>query len=696
MPGPFYFAWTSASQVWDVSVLREDEQILSVELTESEGKFASLKIEIVNPRVGLLGPSRNLWCWLSWEPNEPGFPIAQPIFHGRLVGVPEQLQGETITIEFVARPDDLQFQKEALASTMRVSPYYDPVWLDERIDDPDTVLEARPALWHCDRVSHDFTFTDIINGEAGTIDVQENEHFYDDVDLSFSEVPLRRVNVTATVTWDQTGEGEVDLTQSMVTAFQDAGSPLPSPLICSLTGDGLFSDWPKALSNIGGGWSTAAGNSIVKATWLKPAYYNKEFTAQDPVPLPTFDEDTGKWTRPLTAVIHPTFTTWAYTAPVHVYSIKFGVAYKASRKRSEVVTFTLEADIQSLFTDAGEDEELRLEFSSDTISDPIDPGDATPLDDPGRNSYFKTPRGAQSFEYLVSVARTRMLSRARAVKLKFVTSWEIAIGLNCKWNVRLFDARLPGMAATGKVINILYKYSIDGISAEVTIGCTIGHGTTVGATATGVPVYVATGYFNPAEVQIWLGTTVSIIPGDITYLDFSNNFPDIDNDDIDFTNMTPETILKDVNQSAVSLTTNADVHTSTSLDNLSSTTGLVVDDVYDITGHGIQAHTTFTYTGSSAGTLSLAGTVEAPGVVVTITREAISSNGITITNGPADQAAALDQATSNSPPDPVETLKANVTRICLDLIPVDGGPFQTEYAQVVSDLGVPQTINLEA
>jgi hypothetical protein len=61
-------------------------------------------------------------------------------------------------------------------------------------------------------------------------------------------------------------------------------------------------------------------------------------------------------------------------------------------------------------------------------------------------------------------------------------------------------------------------------------------------------------------------------------------------------------------EDAVDLTTNANTHTNTTLDSLVSVVGLVVGDVYAITGTGIVAGTTFTYTGSSAGTLSIAAT----------------------------------------------------------------------------------------
>ncbi len=71
---------------------------------------------------------------------------------------------------------------------------------------------------------------------------------------------------------------------------------------------------------------------------------------------------------------------------------------------------------------------------------------------------------------------------------------------------------------------------------------------------------------------------------------------------------------------AVSLTTTTHTHTNTTLDVLASAAGLVVGDIYAVTGTGIPAGTYFTYGGSSAGTLSQAATATATGVSCVFTR----------------------------------------------------------------------------
>ena len=136
-----------------------------------EGEFANLTVEIRNPRIGLLSPGRKRWAWLSWNNGSEVIPL----FFGRLVGVPGNLQQEIVTLQFTARPADYDARKQSLAETLKVAPYYDPVWIaaDKR-DDPDVVLEARSQIWHIDRVSHAVTVSDLLVGEDGLLEFLES------------------------------------------------------------------------------------------------------------------------------------------------------------------------------------------------------------------------------------------------------------------------------------------------------------------------------------------------------------------------------------------------------------------------------------------------------------------------------------------------------------------------------------------
>ncbi|WP_210213894.1 hypothetical protein, partial [Mesorhizobium sp. M2D.F.Ca.ET.140.01.1.1] len=80
---------------------------------------------------------------------------------GRLVGVPQQIQGNAITLTIMARPSDYDALKRALANTMKVAPYWDPMFLNADLrDDPDTVLEGYTHAWHIGRVDLGVTASD--------------------------------------------------------------------------------------------------------------------------------------------------------------------------------------------------------------------------------------------------------------------------------------------------------------------------------------------------------------------------------------------------------------------------------------------------------------------------------------------------------------------------------------------------------
>jgi hypothetical protein len=149
-----------------------------------------------------------VWAWLSWDKNwQPSgtwTPDYVPLFLGRLIGVPNMLNKEIITLDLVARPQDLQEQRIQVANELRVLPYFDPVWISaDRWNDPDAVLEGYSRLWHFDRITHEVTTSDLIVGEEGTEEFREDEIPYNSVEMSLGQAPFRAVRVEGSVSWAQ-------------------------------------------------------------------------------------------------------------------------------------------------------------------------------------------------------------------------------------------------------------------------------------------------------------------------------------------------------------------------------------------------------------------------------------------------------------------------------------------------------------
>ena len=298
-------------------------------------------------------------------------------------------------MQFLARPDDLNAQKTALADSLKVLPYYDPVWLTADTT-PDTVLETYSALYHINRTTLAVTISDILGGEDGIIDIDESQSIYDKFSLAYGQPPLVATTVSGTVSWTQQAEGVLDVTQTLLDAFYAAGSaykttnarakaPYHGPwagmwggvsftqakwdtggggLIQCLCEGGFASSWPTPGTSIGGGWSLSNltdmegvplcyirdATDSKKGGWLEPAYYTTSYTAPKPVDtdLPT--------TGINTAIILVTQQYGTYTTdfPLKAYKIRMNLEYRANRTRSETVTAVVTAAMQRELSDSSE------------------------------------------------------------------------------------------------------------------------------------------------------------------------------------------------------------------------------------------------------------------------------------------------------------------------------------------------------
>lgn len=137
------------------------------------------------------------------------------------------------------------------------------------------------------------------------------------------------------------------------------------------------------------------------------------------------------------------------------------------------------------------------------------------------NNYFPSDRGQQSIQYLICKARARIRQRARCIKLSWDCPFDYAVGASCRMNATLYDPRLPGTTATGKIIS--YSMKGDGTTGvllgHVEIGVSAGYNGTVEAIE-GTPVYVNDGYVNPGY-QLYEGATIAVFPTDTNDISYS-------------------------------------------------------------------------------------------------------------------------------------------------------------------------------
>jgi hypothetical protein len=328
--------------------------------------------------------------------------------------------------------------------------------------------------------------------------------------MSYSAPPGRKAIIRATAVWRQKAAGEIDITSEFPTYIE------------SYTGQGLVDDWPDRDTAIGGGWWVVESDA-------RP-YFNGAYSS--PGTIRTYDTNYGGRVRWYVYRIVPSMT----------------VRYEANREFAETLELTVEADVQPLLTDPGDDELIRLDVSAE-VDLPIDPPETsggelqTPIRVTTARRYFQTDRGAESVDYLVCLARAPLLSRSRAVDISFSIPFEDGVELSCRHGVTITDDRLPGGSAYGKVKT--YALTVNGDTGEavcnITISCAVGNGNSI-SPVTGEGTYVEDGYVGDGY-QFMSGGTRAVV-ADVTVPDFSD-LP-INDDGVDWTALTPDQVVNAV------------------------------------------------------------------------------------------------------------------------------------------------------
>lgn len=557
---PFYFAYCDEGDAFDPAVHnREDEAITSLSVSQSEGDFAGLTIEVVNPGEGLLAAGRQFWCYLSWD---DGTDIV-PLFHGRIAAVPESIDGEAVRLLFAARPLDFDAIKSAYAEGLKVLPFYDPIWIAGDLSDADAVLTGYGARWHIDRVTHELSHSDELEGEDGTLSIGEADHIYDDFSVSYSEPPLARVHIEGTLAWTQGGTGNIDLTWRIEDIFNQHGNIYQrglhgvvgrpqSGVISSLTGDGLLNDWPKPAADISGGWKVGT-NTYIEEAPKSFRRYNYHVEYRQLTPRQTEPSGDTLLDEARAAFMERYGTAYTYFDSYSDYQVDFPIAglkqrtycdWLANRARTEIVRCTMLADIQPLLVEPllEENSATISVNASDTVTEP-DGGGAMAIGDIRRSSFLNTDRGNLSLQYLLLLGRTELRRRARCVEVQCKVPWTTGIAATLRQSVHVVDYRLPGGEAHGKITAYEFTASGEGeFSVSLTIGCAIGHGGTVSAAA-GTPTYVADGYVAAGYQQMADGE-IAVPTGDLVYQSL-DDFP-ITDDGVNLLAMDEHTAIESI------------------------------------------------------------------------------------------------------------------------------------------------------
>jgi hypothetical protein len=369
----FYFYWALPTETtFNASTMNVfDENVYSFKINHEEGQIPTLDITIKNPRVGLLNAGRRLDAWFAWD----NAGTVQPLFFGRLVGVPSGLFKELVSLQFIARSPTFISDKQALAETLKVAPYYDQFFLDvAHQDDPDSILEGYSALWHTDRLTRATTTSDVLDGEDGTVTFDQNNAFYDSVDLQIGAPPLVNVRVEASVKWTQRFAGYFSV---------------PAVSVASYTGESFMSDWPKAGAGLGGGYTveTSFVDDIYHVAQTPTTNYQSSWTNPDPDKGQCSTESASTQSsgpallspNPLSCVlteylvsgvcfpdsdppqnIPAQVSVTGMIVPAWYLSASMTLRYDTERSYSELLAFDVVANVQSILADPTVDQDTEL------------------------------------------------------------------------------------------------------------------------------------------------------------------------------------------------------------------------------------------------------------------------------------------------------------------------------------------------
>jgi hypothetical protein len=490
-----YFAWVEKHEEFDFNIHeREDEKIFNLKIIQKEGGIAIAEIEVLNPKAGLLEPSRQKYCYISYRNASQN----HVLFKGALIGMPIKLDRELVCLQFTARPEGHGKKLQDFYQTLKTPPFFDDLFIDEQgRDEPVEALEARPALYYFCRKTGNIRLSGLFEG---TSHIDLGKEFYrDSLKVEVGQAPLCAVDVALSVQWKQQAEGYHDLSHIIAAQF-------PEGLVNTLTGKDLSARWWKAGERVGhssyriqvseleeiippstGGLNLYPKSSIAvwqagehpvpieniaakgrqvrfKRSWYKPTlkidwnyqqkrqetlYFTLNHLTQNLVP------DNQK-RRKLKLTLQNIVGENHQWRPLHSYTSGFHVTYK-----NTLYTCLTPHISQTTF----KPELWQKKGKSSYVQEQV-----------GRSSFFLTDRGAQAFTHAVEIARTHLAASARAITLKITADFDKLHHITTDHTLTLQDDRLPGGAVSGKVI--AYSLHADGKTGRrfvnVSLGIAIG------------------------------------------------------------------------------------------------------------------------------------------------------------------------------------------------------------------------------
>lgn len=461
--GQIYFALVNSGEVFDDQIhIREDEDVFNLTISQSEGSFARATVEIKNPSQGLLSPTRKERVFISYQ---DGANVVL-LFAGRVTGFPNNIVGETISLEYIAQPEDWEVQQDAFIQTLKTSPEYNPLFVaSDRRNEASEILAGRSELIHWSRDSLQISTSDILEGSQ-LLDLGE-EFFFDTINCDLGDPPLSKINLTIEAQWEQIGVGTVDAAKAIQAEFNN--DVFDDPYINTLT--------PLAFED---GWRGVRIPSGYRVQESKLSPEADGFNQDDQLT----DQNLRSPTATVQAADFPTRTgdtvgSRTVTVPRVWYKAALVLQAAYQQKRREIASATIITDNQNFSLKGNREENLTVRIQNPTE---VEQGQVL---DPRMPSFFYdnssgelTTYGREVIEHGIKRAMARLKKASRMVETTFEADLDQVVGITTDHSVRIEDRRIPGGSLRGKVIS--YTFVVDGDSgqqiAKIKIGSSIGKG----------------------------------------------------------------------------------------------------------------------------------------------------------------------------------------------------------------------------
>lgn len=427
----FFFKWIEADSPLSLDEgNKTDLDILDLVIAQKEGEVALCQLT-----VPLDSQLRKNGCAVVFIECEGKI---TPLFRGKLMNIPLHVSDRQQRIEFFAIPDDVESKLARIRDEIHQSGEWDELFTEiQHRHDPVEALEAVPALFCWDPVSHEVVLSNLFQGRK-TRQYNETQILEDSFHIKIAGLPKPYVKVSVIAEWVQESMGEINPLPGIERQFEGWR-------INTFTPKSLLSSWPKTGQFLG-----RSGYHVVDS---KLAPFNPGTTGV----LGIYPQKTEKITftegSAQSAYLKRTWFTGR---------LKLGWHYR--QRRREIVSFELQHRNQLLHR--AEAKKLDLILNLTDVSQE--------LPDPSTASFFETERGLKAINHAVKMARCHLAASARGIEVLFKVPLAEALFLSLDESIKIHHHAFKGGSVTGKIIGYKLNATFEKRWAEIKVAIATG------------------------------------------------------------------------------------------------------------------------------------------------------------------------------------------------------------------------------